>query len=116
MSFAELRKIIPAENDVAALYVSGSLAYGTNAEDSDIDYRGKTSIVITTDHGRGTSPMTEWKSHGTIYQGSDEIWAAARAVKADKLIETQTIIRFRKILEAFGYAIKATEVTAVRYR
>lgn len=44
---------------------------------SDPFYRGKTSLVITTDHGRGTSPMTEWKSHGTIYKGSNEIWAAA---------------------------------------
>lgn len=44
---------------------------------SDPFYKNKTSIVITTDHGRGTSPMTEWKSHGTIYKGSDEIWAAA---------------------------------------
>ncbi|MEM1319201.1 MAG: phosphoglyceromutase [Bacteroidota bacterium] len=44
---------------------------------SDPFYKDKTSIVITTDHGRGSSPMTEWKSHGTIYKGSNEIWAAA---------------------------------------
>jgi type I phosphodiesterase/nucleotide pyrophosphatase len=44
---------------------------------SDPFYKGKTSLVITTDHGRGTSPMTEWKSHGTIYKGSDQIWLAA---------------------------------------
>lgn len=43
---------------------------------SDPFYQGKTSLVITTDHGRGHSPMTEWKSHGTIYKGSNEIWAA----------------------------------------
>ena len=44
---------------------------------SDTFYKGKTSLVITTDHGRGTSPMVEWKSHGTIYEGSNQIWAAA---------------------------------------
>lgn len=44
---------------------------------ADPFYQGKTSIVITTDHGRGTSPMAQWKSHGTIYKGSNEIWAAA---------------------------------------
>ncbi len=43
---------------------------------SDEFYQGKTSLIITTDHGRGTSPMTEWKSHGTIYKGSNEIWIA----------------------------------------
>lgn len=44
---------------------------------SDPYYKGKTSLVITTDHGRGNSPMVQWKSHGTIYRGSDEIWVAA---------------------------------------
>lgn len=44
---------------------------------TDPVYANKTAIVITTDHGRGTSPMTEWKSHGTIYKGSNEIWMAA---------------------------------------
>lgn len=44
---------------------------------SDTFYAGRTTLVITTDHGRGVSPMTQWKSHGTIYQGSDEIWVAA---------------------------------------
>lgn len=40
-------------------------------------YKDNTSLIITTDHGRGHSPMTEWKSHGTIYKGSNEIWIAA---------------------------------------
>ena len=40
-------------------------------------YANNTSLIITTDHGRGTSPMTEWKSHGTRIKGSNEIWAAA---------------------------------------
>ena len=44
---------------------------------SDPVYKGNTSMLITTDHGRGHSPMTEWKSHGTIYRGSNEIWLAA---------------------------------------
>lgn len=40
-------------------------------------YKGKTSLLITTDHGRGHSPMGQWKSHGTVYKGSDQIWIAA---------------------------------------
>lgn len=39
-------------------------------------YAGKTTLLITTDHGRGSSPMTEWKSHGKTYDGSDAIWFA----------------------------------------
>lgn len=42
----------------------------------DEHYRGKTSLVFTTDHGRGDSPMTEWKGHGQDYGGSDAIWIA----------------------------------------
>ncbi|MBC6994344.1 alkaline phosphatase family protein [Neolewinella lacunae] len=43
---------------------------------SDPVYAGKTSVVITTDHGRGESPMTDWKSHGTSIPGADQIWLA----------------------------------------
>lgn len=43
---------------------------------SDPQYRGKTSLVITTDHGRGHSPMTEWKNHGTKTSDSNQIWIA----------------------------------------
>jgi hypothetical protein len=38
-------------------------------------YRGTTTFIITTDHGRGSGP-TEWKSHGAAYQGSENIWIA----------------------------------------
>lgn len=44
---------------------------------SDPFYKDKTSLVITTDHGRGTSPAGEWTSHGTTIKGANEIWAAA---------------------------------------
>lgn len=43
---------------------------------NDPVYAGKTSLVITTDHGRGDSPMTKWKGHGKTYNGSDAIWMA----------------------------------------
>jgi len=38
-------------------------------------YRGKTTFVITTDHGRG-SGLTEWKSHGEKISESQRIWIA----------------------------------------
>lgn len=39
-------------------------------------YRGNTTFVITTDHGRGTQPLDTWRSHGTDIEGADEIWMA----------------------------------------
>ncbi|MEL7160932.1 MAG: alkaline phosphatase family protein, partial [Bacteroidota bacterium] len=39
-------------------------------------YRGKTSLILTTDHGRGSSPMEEWMSHGTRIRDAGSIWLA----------------------------------------
>ncbi len=36
-------------------------------------YHGKTSFIITTDHGRGTGPLG-WKDHGADQPGSDQVW------------------------------------------
>ncbi len=40
-------------------------------------YRDKTTLIITTDHGRGTIPKETWKSHGTKIKEADQIWIAA---------------------------------------
>lgn len=42
----------------------------------DATYKGKTTLVITTDHGRGTEPLDTWRGHGTDIKGADEIWIA----------------------------------------
>jgi hypothetical protein len=39
-------------------------------------YKGKTTFLITTDHGRGTEPVTAWKHHGDEQPGADQIWFA----------------------------------------
>lgn len=39
-------------------------------------YKDKTTLIITTDHGRGTEPLDSWRSHGTKVGGSDQIWFA----------------------------------------
>jgi hypothetical protein len=38
-------------------------------------YRGHTTFIITTDHGRGGGPV-EWKEHGVRQKGSEDIWIA----------------------------------------
>ncbi len=38
-------------------------------------YRGKSTVIITTDHGRGKS-LDDWPSHGGNVPGSDETWIA----------------------------------------
>lgn len=42
---------------------------------ADPQYRGKTSLVVTVDHGRGRGPR-DWTDHGEKVEGADEIWMA----------------------------------------
>jgi hypothetical protein len=43
---------------------------------SDPQYRNKTSIFITSDHGRGDIIKEKWTSHGASIEGADQIWFA----------------------------------------
>lgn len=37
--------------------------------------RGKTTLIVSTDHGRGDGP-TDWRNHGEKVRGADKIWIA----------------------------------------
>jgi hypothetical protein len=39
------------------------------------DYRGRTHVLITVDHGRGHTPQ-DWRQPGARVKGSDEVWIA----------------------------------------
>ena len=39
-------------------------------------YKGKTTIIITTDHGRGNKTDEDWKHHGSKMPECDQIWFA----------------------------------------
>ena len=39
------------------------------------DYRGKTTLIVTTDHGRGQGPA-DWAEHDQTIPGSESIWVA----------------------------------------
>jgi hypothetical protein len=53
-------------------------------------YRGHTTFIITTDHGRGSGP-TEWKEHGVEEKGSENIWIAVMGPDTRPLGERQNI-------------------------
>jgi hypothetical protein len=87
---------------------------------NDPVYAGKTSLIITTDHGRGESPMTEWKSHGTRIKGADAIWMAVLGpdtpakgvVTQGQLYQTQ-IAKTAAALLGYDYVNEKEEVGAV---
>ena len=39
------------------------------------EYRGRTTLIVTVDHGRGRTPA-DWAEHGAGIQGSQDIWVA----------------------------------------
>jgi hypothetical protein len=57
-------------------------------------YRGKTTLLITTDHGRGERPGRSWKRHGANIPGSDEIWIAVIGPDTPPLGEMKTRSRY----------------------
>ena len=46
------------------------------AVQADPAYRGKTTLLITVDHGRGATPE-DWNGHGAKVEGAEYIWIAA---------------------------------------
>ena len=43
--------------------------------ESQPDYRGRTHILLTTDHGRGRTPA-DWRQHGAKIDGAQDVWLA----------------------------------------
>lgn len=58
----------------AAKQIDAFIAELWNWLQSTDGYKGKTSLVITTDHGRGS--VERWVGHGADWLGSEHIWIA----------------------------------------
>ena len=41
----------------------------------DVQYGGTTTVILTTDHGRGRGPA-DWRDHGKDVEGAQDIWLA----------------------------------------
>lgn len=55
---------------------------------SQKQYKGKTTIIVTTDHGRGTGD--DWRSHGIEIEGAGAIWLAVIGPDSEALGEVKT--------------------------
>lgn len=60
-----------------------------NFVESDPLYKGKTTILITTDHGRGDAVKSEWTSHGEKVKDCHSIWFAMLGAKVTSLGEVK---------------------------
>ena len=61
---------------------------------SQEDYREKTSLLITTDHGRGKNSRSSWVRHGTFTPGSGQTWFALMGPDTPPLGEVKTKTRY----------------------
>jgi len=53
-------------------------------------YKDKTTLIISTDHGRGSGPV-EWKDHGVEEKGSENIWIAVMGPDTPPLGERHNV-------------------------
>lgn len=65
-----------------------------NYVQSTPQYRNKTTLFITTDHGRGDKDKRKWTSHGSDIEGADEIWFAVMGPNTPALGEIKTSTQF----------------------
>lgn len=56
-----------------ARYFDDALKKLWNTLESHPAYRGKSTLIITTDHGRG-STLENWTSHGKDIEGAQDVW------------------------------------------
>jgi hypothetical protein len=56
----------------------------------DPQYKGKTTLIITTDHGRGIEPKDAWRHHGSKVAHADEIWLAVMGPDTPALGEVKS--------------------------
>lgn len=85
---------------------------------SDPQYRNKTTLFITTDHGRGDIKKDEWTSHGNDIQDAYQIWFGAigpdTPARGETKIEAQLYQKqfAQTIANLMGYIFKANHPVA----
>ena len=85
-----------------------------NFVESDPQYKNKTAIFITTDHGRGDSEKNEWTDHGSGVADAYEIWFAAMGTGVASTGEQKNTTQLyqdqfaQTISKLLGYTYKAS--------
>lgn len=57
------------------------------------EYKGKTTLVVTVDHGRGDKVKSNWKHHGKRIEDAHEIWLAVMGPDTPPTGEGKTAIQ-----------------------
>jgi hypothetical protein len=80
---------------------------------ADPAYKGKTTLLITTDHGRGDANKYQWTSHGQKVADCHEIWYAMLGANVPAVGEVKTKEQvfqrelIHKVAQAMGITFKS---------
>jgi hypothetical protein len=71
---------------------------------ADPFYKDNTTLLITTDHGRGNEPMDKWRDHGADVKGSENTWFAVIGPDTAPTgeIKTQTITYHKQLAQTMA--------------
>nr|WP_244755789.1 alkaline phosphatase family protein [Pseudoxanthomonas helianthi] len=84
---------------------------------SQPQYRGNTTLIVTTDHGRGRG-MKDWTDHGADVEGAQDIWIAIAGPDAVRRGEWRDAAPLKQgqvaatVAQAFGLDFSALEPQA----
>ncbi len=93
----------------------GMIADLWNTLQSMWQYKAKTAMIITCDHGRGDKDKSQWKSHGEKIEESSQIWMAAIGAGIQPLGEVKQHEQlYQKQLAATMAAILGFDFTPVQ--
>jgi hypothetical protein len=85
---------------------------------SDPQYKNKTALFITTDHGRGDAIKKEWTSHGNSIKDAYQIWFAAMGSNISAKGEVKEAMQLyqkqfaQTIAKLMGYTFKSNHPIA----
>ncbi|TWJ01581.1 type I phosphodiesterase/nucleotide pyrophosphatase [Mucilaginibacter frigoritolerans] len=80
---------------------------------SDPQYKNKTTLIITCDHGRGDVPLEKWRDHGADVLHSEQTWFAVLGpdTQASGIIKTPTTTYHKQLAQTIanllGFDFKA---------
>ena len=89
-----------------------------NFVQNDPQYKNKTTILITVDHGRGDKIKAQWTDHGSDVEGASQIWFAAMGpeiapkgeIKTDSQLYQKQIAQ--TIAKIMGYTFETSHPVA----
>ena len=79
---------------------------------TDPQYKGTTTLIITCDHGRGDVPIENWRDHGADTKNSEQTWfiAIGPDTPPTGIVKTQTITYHKQLAQTIagllGYNFK----------